>query len=103
MIERCTMHLLQINAHSPVESPLISSHSVLVSPGHEIRLAVHPRLIVSSPLISGIPVTKRNCYFANERKLKYFQTYTESNCRRECLADYSLEECGCIPFYLPGK
>nr|XP_023021889.1 pickpocket protein 28-like [Leptinotarsa decemlineata] len=43
----------------------------------------------------------RQCYFADERSLKYFNIYTPDNCRLECLTNYTLNMCGCVNFYMP--
>ena len=36
-----------------------------------------------------------------EYKPKYFAHYTMQGCVMECRADYSLETCGCLPYYYP--
>lgn len=32
-----------------------------------------------------------------------FATYTETNCRRECLSYHIAKTCGCVPFYMISK
>lgn len=44
---------------------------------------------------------RRGCYFNSERYLRLFKQYTEVNCYTECLANYTLKICGCVPFALP--
>ena len=34
-------------------------------------------------------------------KPKYFSDYTMQGCVMECRASYSLETCGCLPYYYP--
>ena len=34
-------------------------------------------------------------------KPKYFSDYTMQGCVMECRATYSLETCGCLPYYYP--
>jgi acid-sensing ion channel, other len=41
---------------------------------------------------------RRNCYFEDERKLKFFHIYTKFNCIQECLANATLEICKCARF-----
>ena len=36
-----------------------------------------------------------------EYKPKYFSVYTMRGCIMECRATYSMEQCGCIPYYYP--
>ncbi|KAG5671928.1 hypothetical protein PVAND_002096 [Polypedilum vanderplanki] len=43
----------------------------------------------------------RGCYFDDERKLKFFKTYTRTHCNFECLSNYSLKICGCVKFSMP--
>lgn len=45
----------------------------------------------------------RQCYFGNERQLKYFKTYTQRNCEMECVSDYIQKQCGCTRFSMPSK
>jgi acid-sensing ion channel, other len=42
----------------------------------------------------------RGCFFEDERKLKYFRTYSRSNCIMECLSNYTLDECNCTTYLL---
>lgn len=46
---------------------------------------------------------KRQCYFDNERKLKFFRQYTKDNCFYECLVNYTLKTCGCVKFSMPRQ
>lgn len=46
---------------------------------------------------------KRQCYFDNERKLKFFKQYTTDNCFYECLVNYTLQTCGCVKFSMPRQ
>jgi acid-sensing ion channel, other len=43
----------------------------------------------------------RECYFQDERKLKFFNSYTRSNCMYECFTNYTLKLCDCVAFVLP--
>lgn len=43
----------------------------------------------------------RGCFFDGERGLKYFKSYTEENCLRECLANYTFKVCRCVQFSMP--
>lgn len=45
----------------------------------------------------------RGCYFTDERKLKFFKSYTENNCLEECLSNYTLKMCNCTGFYMIRK
>lgn len=43
--------------------------------------------------------SRRNCYFSDEKRLRFFNKYSNENCNTECRSNASLEICGCIPFY----
>lgn len=40
----------------------------------------------------------RKCYFQNERKLKFYKSYTKVHCDVECLTNYTLKVCNCSKF-----
>lgn len=43
----------------------------------------------------------RNCYFEDERKLRFFKKYTGNLCRFECFSNFTFEKCGCVQFSMP--
>jgi acid-sensing ion channel, other len=53
--------------------------------------------------LRSYPPQKRNCYFEDERKLKFFKTYTKALCDFECLANFTLVQCGCVKFSMPRE
>lgn len=55
--------------------------------------------IIDKALVSWKP-ERRNCFFDQEKNLKYFKIYSRNNCEHECLSKSMLETCGCIPFYM---
>ncbi|CAG9810348.1 unnamed protein product [Chironomus riparius] len=54
-----------------------------------------------SPELQKYDVMHRQCYFENEKKLKYFKIYSEKNCMLECLSDQMIADCGCTRYYIP--
>lgn len=57
-----------------------------------------------SPDMKTYSVENRQCYFNGERNLQFFKTYTENNCQIECMANQTLEKCGCAKYHMPrGK
>lgn len=49
------------------------------------------------------PRFRRNCYFEDEKKLKYFNKYSKIDCLEECLSDLYYELCRCVPYYTVRK
>lgn len=45
--------------------------------------------------------SSRQCFFNDERYLRYFKVYTQQNCELECLANFTLATCGCVKFSMP--
>lgn len=43
----------------------------------------------------------RNCYFEGEKQLKFFKSYTKTQCEFECLANFTLKSCSCVKFSMP--
>lgn len=41
----------------------------------------------------------RHCYLPGERNLKHFKVYNKLNCDHECLANLTLQTCGCVQFF----
>ena len=48
--------------------------------------------------LHNISVYSRQCYFENERPLRFFTTYTTKNYLEECHSNISLQRCGCVEF-----
>ncbi|XP_070492466.1 pickpocket protein 28-like [Chironomus tepperi] len=47
------------------------------------------------------PLEQRGCFNENERKLRFFKSYTMSNCIQECIANFTYSKCGCVSFFAP--
>ncbi|XP_065173557.1 pickpocket protein 28-like [Atheta coriaria] len=86
---------------TPIESPKMADIGMLISPGEEIRVAIDVDIEDATTGVAGIHYSKRQCFFARERKLRFYRIYTERNCRLECEANFTLMRCGCAPYFLP--
>uniref|UniRef100_A0A336M656 CSON011555 protein n=1 Tax=Culicoides sonorensis TaxID=179676 RepID=A0A336M656_CULSO len=91
----------KIYVHAPTEFPWSTKQYFKLAAGQSITLTVTPQLIRTSSQLRNYTPTKRECYFNHENPLKYFQVYTKENCELECLADYSMLLCDCVPFWMP--
>lgn len=67
----------------------------------QIAIIIKPPAIITSENLKGYGIDKRKCFFNDERELKYFQYYSQSNCELECYVQYSLEKCGCVEYWVP--
>lgn len=83
------------------DMPQASIHSYMVKPNQIMSMTFKFDSISASEDLISYPIQTRKCYFPNEPYLKFFLTYTESNCRLECFANYTKYLCGCVAFYMP--
>ncbi|XP_065345463.1 pickpocket protein 28-like [Cloeon dipterum] len=86
--------------HSPVETPKLQSFGFAIRPGTENFVSIQPKIRKANPAVVDVPLAKRNCYFASERYLRFYRTYTQHNCVQECEANYTVSICGCVLFYM---
>lgn len=89
--------------HSPVETPQIADFALTLSPGVETRVIITPHIADADKSILKISPKIRRCYFLNEKKLRYYRTYTQRNCMLECEANFTLKYCACMQYYMPGN
>ncbi|XP_053686080.1 pickpocket protein 28-like [Sabethes cyaneus] len=87
--------------HMPNEYPQLLNQHFRIPLNQEVTVAVTPRMIETSDNIVSYKPMRRQCFFNNERYLKFFRMYTQSNCELECLANFTLKRCGCVKFSMP--
>ncbi|KAF5296274.1 hypothetical protein FQR65_LT10269 [Abscondita terminalis] len=87
--------------HNPSEIPQIEELGFMLPVGFELGVAFKPIIYDASPDIRSIDLQKRMCYFNDERFLKYYRTYSNANCKMECLVNKTIEQCGCVPYHYP--
>lgn len=46
---------------------------------------------------------QRQCFYSDDRPLRFFKIYTKTNCKSECLANFTAIKCGCVKFSMPSK
>lgn len=93
----------QIKLHNPAEIPQIGESYFRVPLDSEIVLSVKANMMTTSSSLYNYSPNKRQCFFPNERYLKYFKIYTQINCQLECLTNFTLNQCKCSKFNMPRK
>lgn len=93
-------HGYKIIVHAPNELPQFSKH-FLVPLEKEVLVSIRPNMINTSNGLRNYDAHDRQCFFNDERHLKYFKIYTQSNCELECLSNFTYSECGCVKFSMP--
>jgi acid-sensing ion channel, other len=93
----------KILLHTPGEMPQVSKQYFRMPLNQEVLVAIKPQMMTTSEGLRHYPPNRRQCYFNNERELRFFKVYTQRNCELECLTNFTLQECGCIKFNMPSK
>lgn len=89
--------------HTPAEMPQVSKQYFKVPLNQEVVVSVKPVVMTTSDGLRNYPVSNRQCFFNEERDLRYFKVYTQKNCELECLSNYTVKHCGCAKFSMPSK
>jgi acid-sensing ion channel, other len=93
----------RIYLHLPNEVPPISKHYYMVSHQYLTSIYVSPNMISTEPELRELSAEKRQCFFSDERYLRFFKYYTQGNCKFECVANLTLKNCGCLRLNMPSK
>ncbi|CAH1100944.1 unnamed protein product [Psylliodes chrysocephalus] len=90
-----------VTIHAPNSIPTISRNYFFMPFDTSTTVLIRPSLMTTSAIVKAYKLADRQCYFSDERYLDYFLTYTQENCYLECLANYTLQKCGCVNFFMP--
>ncbi|CAH1966969.1 unnamed protein product [Acanthoscelides obtectus] len=93
----------KILLHNPAEIPRVGMQYFRAPLNQEVVVAVKPDMMTTSDGLRGYDPHRRNCFFPSERHLAYYQSYTQQNCQVECLANFTLERCGCVAYHMPHE
>ncbi|XP_022825599.1 pickpocket protein 28 [Spodoptera litura] len=85
----------------PADLPQSSLYYYAVLNSQVSSMALSFSILNSSDRLRSYDAEVRQCYFPDERYLRYFKIYTASNCMIECLSNITYEKCGCVEFYMP--
>lgn len=89
--------------HHPAEIPRVGTQYFRAPLNQEVVVSVKPDMMTTSPNLKDYDPHRRQCFFPKERPLHFFQSYTQQNCEVECLANFTLEQCGCVAYSMPRK
>ncbi|XP_073977281.1 pickpocket protein 28-like isoform X2 [Rhodnius prolixus] len=91
----------KVMINNPLETPKVSSFALSVEPGKETKIVLTPKVITATEQLRRIDISKRECYFENEKQLFFYRTYSQRSCHLECEANFTIELCGCVLYYMP--
>ncbi|XP_069695430.1 pickpocket protein 28-like isoform X2 [Periplaneta americana] len=98
---RRPVHGFKMVLHNPAEFPQVQHQFFRVPLDREVVVGVKPSAIVTTEGLRSYTPERRQCFFSNERKLRFFRFYTQDNCEFECLSNHTLHHCGCLAYYMP--
>jgi acid-sensing ion channel, other len=87
----------QIEYRMPNDAPHFVSKFFNIPRTASLNFVITTNVMSNSDEIRSYPLVQRNCYFSDERRLKYFKHYTQTNCEIECYFEKELQQCGCLP------
>jgi Amiloride-sensitive sodium channel len=94
---------MRLLVHSPYEIPGSYDENIycMFYHGNDLEVLITPEIVRSDESLRSYSAERRNCYFEDERKLRYFKKYTKRNCQTECFTEYLLKsnETECVEFY----
>ncbi|XP_061709461.1 pickpocket protein 28-like [Cydia pomonella] len=93
----------KVYLHHPADLPQSSRSYYTVQDSNVVHFSIKVNLVTTSDTLINYAPHIRQCYFPSERTLHFFKMYTQKNCRLECLTNYTLKSCGCVPHYMPRK
>lgn len=67
----------------------------------DIAFTFTPNVMYTSEKLRNASPMRRSCFFDNERYLRFFNSYNQANCAAECIANLTLQKCGCVKFSMP--
>ncbi|XP_061400868.1 pickpocket protein 28-like [Musca vetustissima] len=87
--------------YNPVDTPYIKEYGLPIAIGRQTRVRIQTKITEAAPTLRQVSPKNRQCYFSDEKVLKFFHYYTRHNCIQECDAEMLYAMCGCLPYYLP--
>lgn len=87
--------------HIPGDIPQMSQAFLRVPFGQDVTIYISAKVLITDDSLKDYEPNIRQCYFENERYLRFFKFYSYMNCELECLTNHTLATCGCVRFSMP--
>lgn len=87
--------------HMPNEVPTKFHDYIYSAMGTQFLISMTAKYFTTDSTMRKYKPEIRGCFFENERKLKFFKSYTKAHCDMECLTNHTLRICGCVKFSMP--
>lgn len=78
-----------------------SAHSItkFAPLNEEVFIIVRPTQTFCSQAVKDLSFENRMCVFPDEKKLKFFDSYSGANCELNCRVEVMLKLCKCYTYY----
>lgn len=93
---------VEVFVHDPEEFPQTNGPSAIAQPASSTIVSIVPSVITSRSTLRSVPVEERQCYFADEIRLRATRKYSLISCLAECRVDFIASRCNCVPFFYPS-
>jgi acid-sensing ion channel, other len=81
----------RLTLHTPDELPQTMSHFHRIPFNVETLISIEPKVMATSKNLRHYQPGKRQCYYSKEKKLKFFKSYSQMNCKLECFVGRCLD------------
>lgn len=96
--EICRESAFVVHSSNEIPSSFKTTDFKFPFDGEDLDVLITPVIVEADENLRTLSSERRQCYFQNERKLKYFKTYTKRNCDLECLSNLTYSSAGCVLF-----
>lgn len=83
-----------------IKTVMPSKNSFEFNEMQSLNIKIKPKMIVTEHSLKRYTIEERQCYYENEKQLRYFRSYSKHNCETECLSNYTMHFCGCVSFFM---
>ncbi|KAG5673243.1 hypothetical protein PVAND_003306 [Polypedilum vanderplanki] len=87
---------MSLRVHLPTDLPQFVYFEGFGEINHSTDVEIIPEITRTDDSLKVLTPKERECYFENERKLKYFKIYTEEYCKMECIIESTIQYCKCV-------
>lgn len=86
--------------HGPFEVVSLDSQQFYTLNNQSVNFLIKPEMMNFDYSIVDYTPEEGNCVLPDEKVLSFLKVYNKVNCRYECLANLTLDLCGCVQFYM---
>ncbi|XP_039442668.1 pickpocket protein 28-like [Culex pipiens pallens] len=91
----------KVSVHPPDETAFTGDQFYRLNTLHALSVLLQPEVTDISKALRNISPKRRNCFFADERYLRYYNVYNFNNRVDECMSNLTYAKCGCVKFSMP--